>query len=139
MTPAEAGALGGAVCLPKPADFIQGNPDARKLALKCGDKSNPHTRREVVELYRDAPDVVTRLAEIFLEVIDQVGNLHTPLRRPQQASHLAIVELASIEWENIQLGTYSFRPHYLQFEIGLAADVMRRIWEAGPETNDDGA
>ena len=126
MTAAEAGRKGGLVTAPRAADYLRGNPAARRLAVAAA-KSDC---RESKALYELDPDVLVLLAEFAIERLSE-RSIASAARRAQRAAFETVSTLASFEWEEIHLPDSVFRPFYLRLEIGAAAQTLRKIFDSG--------
>ena len=133
MTPAEAGALGGSVTAPQPKDFLQGNPEAKKLAKRAGTTREEHSTKVSVEWYEKSPDLVIRLSEILLDRMHERGGYMTPRRKAQAAAQACIEELATIEWGQVHQPVRNFVGFCNRQEICQVSNVLLDIWMSNTE------
>lgn len=130
MSKAESGRLGGLVKAPRPDDLLNGNPDARRLANRIGQrrKGRPSV---VIEFYGRDPSACILLTEKYLSLLgSREAQLLTKTRLAERAAYETIRELRQIGWCDLQPASSGFLQWMREFEIGLAALTLIEIVEA---------
>ena len=94
---AAIGRLGGLVKTKQPEDFVRGNPQAKKLAMRLGKEKQT---RAVATLYELNPAISIWLTEAYLNETSELRDDRTDEAKAAAAAEKVIKTLRDIAWKD---------------------------------------